>query len=253
MIPGFSYDTHSTKTANGTAGANIAYCVAGSGPALLLLHGFPQTHMMWAEIAPKLATHLTVICADLRGYGATSKPYGTEQYSFRCMASDQLSLMSSLGFEQFHIAGHDRGGRGAHRLALDAPLRTISLTMMDIVPTHHLLDRLQQNVAKLYYHWFFLAQPAPFPERLITADPDYYYQSCLLGWGAAQLTDFPPDQLAAYRQAWRKPETIRAMCEDYRAALSCDFDLDASDLGRQVTCSALVLSGADGVMNQTLT
>ena len=155
MIPGFSYDTHSTKAANGTAGANIAYCVAGSGPALLLLHGFPQTHMMWAEIAPKLATHLTVICADLRGHGATSKPYGTEQYSFRCMASDQLSLMSSLGFEQFHIAGHDGGGQVAHRLALDAPLRAISLTMMDIVPTHYLLDRLQQNVEESYYQWVF--------------------------------------------------------------------------------------------------
>ena len=244
MIAGFSYGTHSAD------GVDVAYCTGGSGSPLLLLHGFPQTHMMWAQIAPKLAQNFTVICADLRGYGASGKPNGTENYSFRAMGQDQLSLMSALGFTRFHLAGHDRGGRVAHRIALDAPQRITSLTVMDIVPTHHLLDELHQSVAKAYYHWFFLAQPAPFPETLIAADPDYFYQSCLLGWGAAKLEQFPANQLQAYRLAWRNPETMRGMCEDYRAALIYDFDVDAMDLDRKLTCPALVLSGADGVMDQ---
>ncbi len=136
----------------------------------------------------------------------------------------------------------------AHRLALDAPERVETLTVMDIVPTHLLLNDLSREVAAAYYHWFFLAQPYPFPERMIVADPDSYFERCLLGWGAATLEDFDPDALAAYRHAWRQPETIRGMCADYRAALTLDFDLDAADLGRQVTCPALVLYGAQGVM-----
>ena len=244
MIAGFTYHTHCAD------GVEVAYCLGGSGPPLLLLHGFPQTHMMWAQIAPALAQNFTVICADLRGYGASTKPQGTEHYSFRAMGQDQVSLMSALGFARFHLVGHDRGGRVAHRIALDGPQRVTSLTVMDIIPTHHLLDDLHQSVAKAYYHWFFLAQPAPFPETLIAADPDYYYQSCLLGWGAAKLEHFPTSQLAAYRSAWRNPETIRAMCEDYRAALSYDFDHDAADLNHRLTCPALVLSGADGIMDQ---
>lgn len=244
MISGFCYHTHSAN------GVEVAYCIGGSGPPLLLLHGFPQTHMLWAQIAPKLAQNFTVVCADLRGYGASAKPHGTENYSFRAMGQDQLSLMSALGFARFHLAGHDRGGRVAHRIALDAPQRVTSLTVMDIIPTHHLLDDLHQSVAKAYYHWFFLAQPAPFPETLITADPDYFYQSCLLGWGAATLDQFPANQLDAYRRAWRNPEAIRGMCEDYRAALSDDFDLDTTDLNRMLTCPALVLSGSDGIMDR---
>lgn len=244
MIAGFTYHTHCAD------GVEVAYCLGGSGPPLLLLHGFPQTHMMWAQIAPALAQNFTVICADLRGYGASTKPQGTEHYSFRAMGQDQVSLMSALGFARFHLVGHDRGGRVAHRIALDGPQRVTSLTVMDIIPTHYLLDDLHQSVAKAYYHWFFLAQPAPFPETLIAADPDYYYQSCLLGWGAAKLEHFPTSQLAAYRRAWRNPETIRAMCEDYRAALSYDFDHDAADLNHRLTCPALVLSGADGIMDQ---
>ena len=123
--------------------------------------------------------------------GPLAKPHGTENYSFRAMGQDQLSLMSALGFARFHLAGHDRGGRVAHRIALDAPQRVTSLTVMDIVPTHHLLDELHQSVAKAYYHWFFLAQPAPFPETLIAADPDYFYQSCLLGWGGGDTGTIP--------------------------------------------------------------
>ncbi|MCV3271055.1 alpha/beta fold hydrolase [Roseobacter sinensis] len=229
-------------------GQRICHRIAGSGPPLLLLHGFPQTHMMWHAVAPQLAAQFTVITPDLRGYGASSKPEGTAPYSFRHMAADQLALMRQLGFDRFHVAGHDRGGRVGHRLALDAPERVLSLTVLDIVPTHLLLDQLTRQVATAYYHWFFLAQPSPFPETMIGHDPDAYFESCLLGWGAAKLSDFAPEALDAYRTAWRDPETIRGMCADYRAALHHDFDLDAADLDRRVTCPALVLYGADGAM-----
>lgn len=231
-------------------GQQIAYARGGSGPAVLLLHGFPQTHAMWHAVAPLLAVHFTVIAPDLRGYGASSKPVDTQNYTFRAMAADQSALMASLGFDTFHLVGHDRGGRTAHRLALDAPDRVTSLSVMDIIPTHLLLDQLSRRVAKAYYHWFFLAQPAPFPEDMIAHDPDRYYASCLLGWGAAELSDFDADALAAYRTAWRDPDTIRGMCEDYRAALAYDFDLDAADLNRRVTCPALVMWGANGAMGQ---
>lgn len=229
-------------------GQDICYAIQGSGPPVLLLHGFPQTHVMWRPVADVLAARFTVINPDLRGYGNSSKPQGTENYSFRHMAQDQIALMRYLSFDSFHLVGHDRGGRVAHRLALDAPERVRSLTVMDIVPTHLLLDQLTRQVAKAYYHWFFLAQPYPFPETMIGHDPDSYFESCLLGWGAAKLSDFEPEALAAYRTAWRDPEAIRGMCADYRAALEHDFDLDAQDLPRQVTCPALVLFGGQGAM-----
>lgn len=229
-------------------GQRICYTCTGFGPPLLLLHGFPQTHVMWRKVGLTLSEQFTVIAPDLRGYGDSAKPLGTENYTFRHMARDQVALMDSLGHPHFHVAGHDRGGRVAHRLALDAPDSVLSLTVMDIVPTHLLLDQLSRQVATAYYHWFFLAQPEPFPEEMIAHDPDQYFESCLLGWGAAKLSDFDPEALAAYRAAWRDPETIRGMCADYRAALHYDFDLDAQDLGRQVTCPALVLFGADGAM-----
>lgn len=226
----------------------IAYAIGGAGPPVLLLHGFPQTHAMWHAVAPRLAQHFTVIAADLRGYGASSKPHGTGSQSFRSMAADQHALMASLGFTQFHVVGHDRGARTAHRLALDTPNAVQSLTVMDIIPTHLLLDGLDQQVARAYYHWFFLAQPAPLPETMIAADPDAYFQSCLLGWGSAKLDDFDPKALAAYRKAWRDPDTIRSMCADYRDALDFDFADDAADLNKTVTCPALVLYGASGAM-----
>ncbi|MFK7881058.1 alpha/beta fold hydrolase [Roseobacter sp.] len=237
-----------TKSFADVNGQRICYLSWGSGPPLLLMHGFPQTHMLWHRVGPLLSRHFTVVASDLRGYGESSKPQGTENYSFRHMAQDQSALMQHLGFTQFHVVGHDRGGRVAHRLALDAPEQVQSLSVMDIVPTHLLLDQLSQQVATAYYHWFFLAQPAPFPETMIAHDPDRYFESCLLGWGAAQLSDFDPEALAAYRTAWRDPDAIRGMCADYRAALQYDFDLDAQDLGRRVTCPSLVLYGADGAM-----
>ena len=241
-IPGF---TPARATLDGI---EIAYERGGSGLPLLLLHGFPQTRAMWAEVAPILAREFTVICPDLRGYGESGKPKGLKNYAFREMAGDQRALMRSLGFDRFHLAGHDRGGRTAHRLALDAPEAVESLTVMDIIPTHLLLNDLTCKVARAYYHWFFLAQPDPFPETMIAADPDAYYQSCLLGFGAAQLSDFKPGQLAAYRAAWADPDCRRAMCDDYRAAIEIDFHHDAQDLSRRVGCPALVLYGADGAM-----
>lgn len=203
---------------------------------------------MWEPVAARLARRFTVITPDLRGYGDSSKPAGTEPYSFRHMAQDQLALMEQLGHAQFYVVGHDRGGRVGHRLALDAPHRVLSLSLLDIVPTHHLLESLTRQVATAYYHWFFLAQPYPFPETMIGHDPDAYFESCLLGWGAARLEDFDTETLEAYRRAWRDPEAIRGMCADYRAALQYDFDLDAADLERRVSCPALVLYGADGAM-----
>lgn len=242
MFNGFD---RATVLANGQ---RIQYVTAGTGPAVLLLHGFPQTHAMWHAVAPELAEEYTVVASDLRGYGQSSKPEATEAYSFREMANDQIALMAALGHKHFHVVGHDRGGRVAHRMALDHPDAVASLTVMDIVPTHHLLDKLSKKVAAAYYHWFFLAQPYPFPERMIGHDPDTYFESCLLGWGAAQLGDFDPDALAAYRKAWRDPETIRGMCADYRAALEIDFAHDTADLARQVAAPALVLYGAQGAM-----
>ncbi len=231
-------------------GQEIAYARGGSGPPVLLLHGFPQTHAMWHQIAPRLAENFTVVAADLRGYGASSKPPDAADYGFRDMAQDQVALMAALGFDAFHVIGHDRGGRTAHRMALDHPNRLRSLAVLDIVPTHLLLADLTKEVAAAYYHWFFLAQPSPLPERMIGADPDAYFESCLGGWGAGALEDFNATALETYRNAWRDPDTIRGMCHDYRAALTLDFEVDTADLERRVTCPALVLYGADGAMGR---
>lgn len=230
-------------------GQEIACSTGGSGPAVLLLHGFPQTRALWHKVAPVLAGHFTVVTADLRGYGASSKPEGVENYTFREMGHDMAALMAALGHDRFDLAGHDRGARVAHRMALDDDAGRIGrLVLMDIVPTHHLLCDLTRQVAASYYHWFFLAQPEPFPERLILSDPDYFFESCLLGWGGARLDDFDAGQLDAYRAAWRDPDTVRAMCDDYRAAASLDFALDEGDLGRKVPHPSLVLYGAAGAM-----
>lgn len=229
-------------------GQSIAYRSIGDGPPVLLLHGFPQTHMMWHRVAEVLAAQFTVVAADLRGYGDSSKPKGTKNYSFHNMAADQVALMNSLGFGCFHLVGHDRGARVAHRLALETPQAVKTITLMDIIPTHLLLSELSQSIARAYYHWFFLSQPTPMPETLIGADPDYYYENCLGGWGKADLKQFPAKALDAYRKAWRDPDTIRGMCEDYRATLEYDFNYDAADLKQRLSCPALVLYGANGAM-----
>lgn len=230
------------------ASGDIAYSVSGTGPAVLLLHGFPQTQAMWAQVVPALAENFTVVTADLRGYGQSHKPSGVENYSFRAMGADQFDLMTHLGFEEFHLVGHDRGGRTAHRMALDVPQRVKTLTVMDIVPTQTVLTDLTHQVARAYYHWFFLSQPHPLPERMIAADPNAFFESCLVGWGATKITDFDPAQVAAYRAAWNDPECVRAMCDDYRAAIDYDLDLDKSNLKRKIACPSLVMFGRDGVM-----
>lgn len=235
-----------------TNNQNIAYEVSGTGPPLLLLHGFPQCRAMWRPIAARLSQSFTVVCADLRGYGDSSKPTRLEDMSFRHMAADMLALMQHLGFPQFHVAGHDRGGRTAHRLALDHPDAVKTLTVMDIVPTEHLLSNMTTEIAKAYHHWVFLAQPHPFPETMIGHDPDAYFERCLLGFGKARLNDFDSELLTIYRKSWRDPHCIRAMCHDYRAAIEVDWPHDMEDLERKVTCPALVLYGRDGAMAQLL-
>jgi haloacetate dehalogenase len=234
-------------------GVEIAFSIGGSGPPLLMLHGYPQTRALWAKVAPRLADRFTVICADLRGYGDSAKPPGeadSANYSFRAMASDQAGLMRRLGFERFHLVGHDRGARAAHRLALDHPRAVATVTLMDIAPTHATFAQVDRRLASAYWHWYFLQQPAPFPERLIGADPDFFYETCLFGWGAATRDDFDKEQLADYRRAWRDPAMIHASCADYRAAAGVDFDRDAVETGA-IDCPALVLYGAQGVMAKT--
>ena len=226
----------------------IAYDVVGNGPPVLMLHGFPQCRAMWADIATDLSKANTLVMADLRGYGASSKPDLSDisNYTFRAMGEDQTALMEHLGFPKFHLVGHDRGARVAYRMALDAPDAILSLALMDIVPTHHLVTNWNSAVAKAYYHWTFLAQPSPFPETMIGADPDHFYEACLLGWGGAKISDFA--QIETYRAAWRDPDTIAGTTNDYRAGFTLDVDHDAQDIGRKIACPTLVLFGADGVM-----
>ena len=213
---------------------SIACATAGAGPPVLLLHGFPQTRAMWARIAPRLAeAGYSVVCADLRGYGESSKPKrlpDNSNYSFRAFAEDQVRLMRALTYERFHVIGHDRGGRTAHRMALDHPRVIQSIAVLDIVPTYAMFMETNRQVAGAYWHWYFLSQPEPFPERMIGADPDFFYETCLVGWGAAKLADFDAPQLEAYRDAWRDPAMIHGSCSDYRAAATIDLDHDAADL-----------------------
>lgn len=233
-------------------GISIACVAAGEGPPVLLLHGFPQTHGMWARIAPQIVeAGYTVVCADLRGYGGSSKPRrlpDNSNYSFRAFAEDQVRLMQMLGHERFQVIGHDRGARTAHRMALDWPAAVLSLAVLDVVPTHAMFMETNCKVAGAYWHWYFLSQPEPFPERLIGADPDFFYETCLVGWGAAKLEDFDSAQLEAYRQAWRDPAAIHGSCSDYRAAATIDLEHDAADLERKVEAPLLAFYGVDGLM-----
>ena len=211
----------------------------GSGPPLLLLHGHPQTGAMWHRVAPRLAEHFTVVVPDLRGYGASSKPRTTgdhEPYSKRAFGRDLFAVMSHLGAARFAVAGHDRGGRTAYRMALDEPARIERLAVLDIVPTVEMWDAMDARLAMENWHWLFLAQPAPFPEATISADPDRWYFR-------DRPERFDPDALAEYRAALRDPETIRALCEDYRAGATFDRELDAADRadGRRIGCPVLVL------------
>ena len=230
---------------------SINYVIGGKGPALLLLHGYPQNISMWAQVAPLLAKHFTVVCADLRGYGDSDKPVclpDCSNYSFRAFGRDNVAVMHQAGFDRFHVVGHDRGGRTAHRMALDFSDAITSLAVLDIVPTHAMFMETNRHIAGTYWHWYFLAQPAPFPEHMIGLDPDFFYQTCLLGWGAAKLDDFNQSQLADYQRCWRTPEMIHGSCSDYRAAASIDLVHDEQDIARKVKSPTLVLYGANGTM-----
>ena len=231
----------------------IAYRKGGTGPPLLLLHGYPQTHVMWHKVAPSLAERFTVVAADLRGYGASGKPPGGpdhEGYSKRAMAADQAALMSHLGFERFAVVGHDRGARVTHRLALDHAERVTKAAVLDICPTLAMYERTDMAFAAAYYHWFFLIQPFDLPERMIAADPDYYMSRKVGAWGA-NIEVFDPEALDAYKVAFRNPETIHASCEDYRAAATIDLAHDRADIDRRIECPLLVLWGAKGVVGNT--
>lgn len=246
LFPGFEQ-----KRVNGV-GAEINLRIGGKGPALLLLHGYPQTHAMWHRIAPKLAEDYTVICADLRGYGDSSKPATQpdhSSYSKRATAADMAAVMTALGFETFRLAGHDRGGRVAHRLALDFPERVEKLAVLDIIPTRTLFETVNQQVATGYYHWFFLIQPFDMPERMIGADPEYYFRKKTGQWSGAGHK-FDDEAMAEYLRCFRDPATIHASCEDYRAAASIDLEHDRADGDRRIRCPLLVLWGEKGLMHK---
>ncbi len=248
LFPGFS-----TRRI-GTSGAQIHCIVGGSGPPLLLLHGYPQTHAMWHRVAPELAKTFTVVCADLRGYGDSSKPEGDAShatYAKRAMAADMVELMQELGHARFTLAGHDRGGRVAHRLCVDHPDAVERVAVLDISPTRVMFGETDQAFATAYYHWFFLIQPFDLPERMIGADPLYYLHKKLGGWGSGPDI-FDPRAMAEYERCFSDPATIHATCEDYRAAASIDLEHDDADVaaGHKVQCPLLVLWGDQGVVHR---
>jgi haloacetate dehalogenase len=221
----------------------------GSGPPLLLLHGYPETHMMWGKIADELAKDFTVIAPDLRGYGESSKPAATkdhESYSKRAMARDAVALMKHFGFDRFNLAGHDRGGRVGYRLALDHPDAVIALSILDIIPTAEVWKRADRRFALGYWHWSFLAQPAPFPETFIAHDPETFLFGGMLRGGPSPFAD---DAYADYRKAAADPAVIHAMCEDYRAGASFDIAADEADRGvKKIGCPVQVLWGGKGAL-----
>lgn len=226
--------------------------IGGDGPPLLLLHGYPQTHAMWHKVAPRLAERYTVVATDLRGYGDSSKPAGTPEhatYAKRAMARDQVEVMRALGFERFHLAGHDRGARVAHRLALDHPGAVRRLAVLDIAPTLAMYERTDMDFARAYYHWFFLIQPAPFPETLINHDREFYLRTKL---GLARANPFDPAALAEYLRCYDEA-TVHASCEDYRAAAGIDLEHDRADraAGRRLECPLLALWGRRGVIERS--
>lgn len=244
-FPGFKQD----KTT--TSGAVINFVVGGNGPGLLLLHGYPQTHIMWRKIAPQLSEKFTVVIPDLRGYGDSSKPPDGENhsaYSKRAMAQDQVELMKTLGFDRFAVVGHDRGGRVAHRMALDHGDSVAKLAVLDIVPTYKLYHSVTKELATAYFHWFFLIQPAPFPETFLANNVEFYLKAWVFKGvypGAVDSQTF-----AEYLRCFCDPATIHASCEDYRAAASIDLDHDVADLDRKISCPVLALWAEQGVMHR---
>ena len=229
---------------------NIAVCTKGDGPPLLLLHGYPQTGYIWHKIAPLLIKDFTVVVADLRGYGDSDKPPTSADhavYSKRAMAADMIAVMAALGHQQFFVAGHDRGGRVAHRLARDYPQAVERLAVLDIAPTAMMYDTTDMQFATNYYHWFFLIQPAPFPETLIGHDPKFFLESKMRHWGKDRSA-ITEDAFDDYLRCFSNPDTIHASCEDYRASASIDLEHDAADAGQKLDIPLLVLWGATAMV-----
>lgn len=221
-------------------GATINLRKGGKGPPLLLLHGYPQTHVMWHKVAPRLAEHFTVVATDLRGYGDSSKPESDDKhrtYSKREMAFDQVEVMTKLGFDHFRVAAHDRGARVAHRMALDHVERVERLSLIDIIPTRDVYLDVDKLVATAYFHWFFLIQKRDLPERLIGADPRYYYRRFL------NADVHGADAIEEYLRCHSSAESIHATCEDYRAGASIDLKHDEADLERKIACPTQILWG----------
>ena len=244
MFPGFTARHYTVP------GGEIYARVGGAGPALVLLHGYPQTSAMWRHVAPALAERFLVICPDLRGYGRSFKPPTTEDhapYSKRAMAGDILALADQFGAETFDLVGHDRGGRVAHRLAADAEARVRSLAVLDIAPTQEMYAGTHDAFARAYWHWFFLIRPAPGPERMIGADPDAFWEeTCTALSGAQEMFE---DAREEYLRAFRDPMTIHAACEDYRAAATVDLRHDAAEEGK-LAVPLFVLWGDAGTVGR---
>ena len=235
-----------------TSQATIKTVIGGRGNPVLLLHGYPQTYFMWHKIADRLARDFTVIATDLRGYGDSFKPQGaadSSNYAKRVVARDQVEVMSQLGYEEFYLVGHDRGGRVAHRLTLDRPEKVKKLAVLDIVPTYQLYQTADREFATAYYHWFFLIQPFPLPEKLIGADPEYFLRTCLNNW--SKIPDaFTTEALAEYLRCFKDPAVIHGSCEDYRASAAIDLIHDERDLEQKITCPLLVIWGSRGIIGK---
>ena len=247
MFEGFE-DTNITLP----SGLKLRVRMGGQGIPLLLLHGYPQTSACWHKVAPALvAQGFRVIAPDLRGYGGSDKPVSDAEhvtYSKRVMAEDQISLMKVLGYQSFMLAGHDRGARVAFRMALDYPQAVEKLALLDIAPTTEMYARTNREFATGYYHWFFLIQPSPLPERLIGAQADYYLESKLKAWGRSGMAVYSDEALEEYRQSFRDPTAIHASCEDYRASAGIDLLHDEADAGHKLAMPLLVLWGTRGLV-----
>lgn len=249
LFPGFT-----TRRIPTAGGVEIHTLSGGEGPPLLLLHGHPQTHALWHKVAPALAQRFTLVLADLRGYGDSSKPTGEADhanYSKRAMAADMVAVMQAHGHERFAILAHDRGARVAHRLAADHPNVVSRMVLLDIAPTLDMYEGTNEAFARAYWHWFFLIQRAPLPERLIEADPVAYLRD-VMGSRHAGLRPFDPRAFAEYERCIALPGTPHAMCEDYRAAAGIDLEHDRADRaqGRRLALPLMVLWGADGVVQR---
>lgn len=231
----------------------IACQIGGSGPPLLLLHGFPQTKAIWYKVAPSLAKYFTVVASDLRGYGESSKPHGKNDhstYSKKAMAADQHALMKSLGYDQFFLLGHDRGGRVSHRLAADFPDSVLRLMVLDISPTLSMYEQTSMEFAKGYWHWFFLIQPEPIPETLIGANPEFWLKNHMGRHAGTGI--FSPDRWKEYLAGASNPLSMHAMCEDYRAAATIDLVHDRADreANKRIEMPLMVLWGEHGLVNK---